>query len=368
MSKPQTNKTEKSEGNSSSKSKGSIHNNYVMGALSDCWLAAEFLSEYVPSFLSSALDWTKIDSEKTSFFSEEARELVLDALFSAPYLGSAERQRFFFVFEHKSKMDRRAAFQILKYCMNVSDYLYAKGERFADGRSPWPLPILLYHGPKAWKNLPDISSAVGAWRDSPCAEEFERLFVPHFNYCAIDLAAMSVEELRGGPMLQTFLEVLKRATDGTLVDSIYDRSLMLIAKENDWSRYSSERIEKFLQTTIGYIDRTSQNWGKYIHAKDYKKVVEAVGNERVKHTMSSFIEEFREEGYKLGHNAGRYETIFKSIQMFLNDRFGEIPQSLQDKIDAIDDYPTLEDIQRFAWRAKSLDDVERFVDRVGVSK
>lgn len=288
---------------------------------------------------------------------------MLDVSFSVPYLGFDEDQIFVVAIEHKSNPDKRVAFQLLKYCVNMSDDLYSNGARFPDGRAPWPLPVLLYNGAKVWRKLPTIQDAAGALRGSPCAEEFERRYVPQFNYCVLDLAAAKVEDLRGGPMVRTFLEVLKRATDGTLVRAMRELRLPWSLSGVRWDDYSLDRCNRFFKRTLNYISYTAKNAGEKIDNDDYRKVIESIEDTKAKGVIKTFIDEFREEGYALGRKEGRYETIFELIRKRINIRFGEVPQRLWSKIDAIDDYPTLETILSLAWEANSLDEIERFVQR-----
>lgn len=248
--------------------------------------------------------------------------------------------------------------------MNAFECLFLNGSKFTDGRSPWPAPILLYNGRKKWKKLPTMPDAVGVWKNSPCAKEFERLFVPQFNYCAIDLAAMSVQELQGGLMLRTFLEVMKRATDGTLVDAMLGQQLPWSVKENNWNVYSFERVETFIKKSLRYINTVSKTSRRRIASEEYQNTVEAIEDPRIKNTMKSFIEEFEDKAYTRGHNEGRYESIFDLTQKYLCERFDKVPQRLLNKIDAIDDYPTFENVLRYFWNAKSLKEMENYVDQI----
>ena len=78
------------------------------------------------------------------------------------------------------------------------------------------------------------------------------------------------------------------------------------------------------------------------------------------------ITEFREkekEGWmQTGMQTGIYNTIYRNLQT----KYGvnSVSKRLNDKIDAIDYYPTLEEIQIASWSTPSLVAFEREVDKI----
>lgn len=76
--------------------------------------------------------------------------------------------------------------------------------------------------------------------------------------------------------------------------------------------------------------------------------------------MKSFLDEIYDKAYA----RGRREAILESIKKFSSERFGKLPQRVLAKIDAIDDYSTLENVLRYFWRAKSLKEMKSYVDQI----
>ena len=78
------------------------------------------------------------------------------------------------------------------------------------------------------------------------------------------------------------------------------------------------------------------------------------------------ITEFREkegaELYEKGRDDGIYNMIYRNLQT----KYGanSVSKSLNDKIDAINYYPALEDVQTAVWTTPSLVAFEREVDKI----
>ena len=102
------------------------------------------------------------------------------------------------LFEHKSYVESRIGLDLLRYRVRIWEQCLNAGHT---GRLPPIIPVVVYHGAKAWRLSRRFADDVA---DVPALREC----IPDCVYYLIDLSGYRDEELQGAVMLQTALLTL----------------------------------------------------------------------------------------------------------------------------------------------------------------
>lgn len=89
-----------------------IHDKFIKELLSDRDVAIAFLQEYLPLEVVSALNFTSLKYQNTSYLSKELKDSYSDMVWSINSV-SDEHIKICLLLEHKSYVETHAAFQIL---------------------------------------------------------------------------------------------------------------------------------------------------------------------------------------------------------------------------------------------------------------
>ena len=148
------------------------------------------------------LDLSSLEATKDSFVAPKRQAHYSDLVFRVR-LRSGRPAFLYLLFEHKSRPDRFARLQLLRYTMALGDDWHRDHPR---ALLPPVFPVLLYHGKTRWKLSTRFSDLVA------CPEEL-RPYLPDFVHHLCDLWAYSDEELRGEAILRAGLLALKHVFD-----------------------------------------------------------------------------------------------------------------------------------------------------------
>ena len=117
-------------------------------------VAADFLRHYLPEPVSQQVDLATLELRKDSFIDPDLQQQFADLLYSVRL--SDHRPAWVYVlFEHKSYPQPLMAFDMLRYMVRI----WEQGLRGGDGSLAPIIPIVIYHGPQAWReptNLGDL--------------------------------------------------------------------------------------------------------------------------------------------------------------------------------------------------------------------
>lgn len=132
------------------------HDKFFKETLGNVSTAKDFLIHYLPENIISVIDINTLDLQKESFINEELEESFSDLLFKVEI---HNRDGYlYFLFEHKSYSDKRIAFQLLKYMVEIWE---AKMNKEEAKDIPMIIPLVIHHGRSSWR----IPSNLGAMLD-----------------------------------------------------------------------------------------------------------------------------------------------------------------------------------------------------------
>jgi predicted transposase YdaD len=201
----------------------SPHNCYFLFNFSRLPLVRNLLENYAGPEILTSFDLSTLRISSGSFVDDELRQSQADLLFEADLLPQTQQTPprrairsgpetgfLRLLLEHKSYQDSETPFQVMKYQMRVWEQQMRAGEP----RTPI-VSMVLYHGEHPWNTHRSLQSLLDyPLTLRPCS--------PDLTFPIIDLCAMRDEEIRGEPLLQFTLRLLKYIRSPTLEEQLDD--------------------------------------------------------------------------------------------------------------------------------------------------
>jgi hypothetical protein len=340
----------------------SIHDEFVRAVFSERELIIEFLRFYVGKTeeglaMLGLLDLEGLESQETHFFDSEGHQRIADLIFNIPLKDKSGGAGVIFVFEHKSFPSRSLPFQLLKYLDAIwhSCFLAVRSHVNIDFVLPAPLLIVLHNGATKIKVKPMLCDYVAKVPGTA-------KFIPTFDYMLVDLPALLPEELGTAPLLRVVLELLKRATDGTLYD-VRKQILEPLSAIRDDAR-TRERINRIMRYTGKVLKSSNIEFTRDI-ANDFLRPI--FGERSDEMIMSCFDEVEakgiaigKAEGIAIGEAKGEAKGEVKGRQRSVLDalrvKFRGVSKRIEDEVLQISDPDVLRDLIVDVIRSQTLDD------------
>ncbi len=172
-------------------------------------------------------------------------------------------------------------------------------------------------------------------------------FIPKFEYDLIDLPALSVRELGDVPLLRVILELLKRATDGTL-DDVRSQILepLVAIRDDDETRYWIQRI-------LRYMDDVLTQQKKHLTREKVDQMIQPIYHERSEDMAKTFFGQIEAQG--------KAEGTKEVILSLLDARFHRMPEHIEAEIRAMRDLTALKSLAVHAATCQSLEEFEKYL-------
>ena len=182
------------------------HDKLFRETWSDREVAQDFLRRYLPPNVVALLDFSTLEISKDAFVDEALRDYFSDILYKINY-GSAAGY-VYLLFEHKSYPERWIHLQLLEYMLNIWRlHLKQQPKGQQETRLPVILPLVLYHGERAWS----LDTRFATMFDAP--DEALAAYVPNFEYLVQDLTRYSDEEITGTVVSRVVMLLFKHIHD-----------------------------------------------------------------------------------------------------------------------------------------------------------
>ena len=150
--------------------------------------AADLARNVLPEVLLRQIDPETAAVEERSFVDRELRSHYSDLLLRFERTGRPGAKLYLYVLiDHKSRPERWAAFQLLRYVGLI--YRDLLEERRSPEKLPQIVPVIFYHGPQRWIYPLETSLLI----DGEAADES----IPRFRPVFYDLGSVEDEEIRG---------------------------------------------------------------------------------------------------------------------------------------------------------------------------
>ncbi|MDR2755702.1 MAG: Rpn family recombination-promoting nuclease/putative transposase [Planctomycetaceae bacterium] len=324
------------------KSSVNIHDEFVRAVFANLELVAEFLKLYVGKTqngfkLLTLLDLNRIKLETTQLFGPEGRQRIADLIFWIPLKDRKGSAGVVFVFEHKSERKRSWPFQLLKYLVAIWNKFFseAKNPEKKNFMLPAPLLIVLHNGSKPIMNKPKLDEYIAKIIGT-------KQFIPKFDYIMVDLAVLSPDEFGTAPLLRVILELLKRATDGTLYD-VRKQILEPLAVIRD-----DEKTRYWIQQILRYMDKAVKSKKKELTPESIDEVIKPVYKERSTKMSLTFLEKLEAKGEAKGKQ--------DMVLIALRTKFKKIPTYIETAIRQMSDPIALESLMSEIFESQTLDE------------
>ncbi len=322
--------------------------------------AAQFLRTCLPAEVEGRTDWSRLALVSGSFVDEELGQRHCDLLFTAPLAGS---DAFFYVlFEHQSTPDPMLVFRMLQYEVRIWErWLREHPEK---AKIPAIVPVVLYNGKTQWKDARDFTELIDL--EVALKDSLVGLF-PRFQFLLDDLTQVGDASLRQrslGAFVQLTLLSLKHARYDADIFRVLQSSAPLFREV--WLAPTGREA---LNLIVGYIARVSEFIGPQALSEVFTR---AIGKSAGESAMTTFgeqlIEKGRQEGRKEGlqegvqegRREGREEGVLLGLQQallrMLRLRFGDVPESFEQRIHSATRQETDQWIGQ-ALKAATLDDL-----------
>jgi len=159
-----------------------IHDNFIRAILSDKEIARAYFSNFLPSFVSSQLDFTTLTQMPETYLSKNLQKTMSDIVYSCKMNSDAEI-RVCLLIEHKSYVDKYTPIQIGSYIFSGYEKQIANKENLSI-----IIPVVLYHGKDRW----EYKTISGLFKN--LQSEWKK-FLPVFDYVYNNLGEISDEKV-----------------------------------------------------------------------------------------------------------------------------------------------------------------------------
>ncbi|MEM9825276.1 MAG: Rpn family recombination-promoting nuclease/putative transposase [Planctomycetota bacterium] len=277
------------------------HNNFFHFALSQLPNARRLIETQLSASALAELDLNTLKLESGSFVDPDLREKFSDLLFSVDLASSAEQTNLtgsdqamvYVLFEHKSKSEKRTAFQLLGYIVRIWE------KRLREGLELCPLiPLLVYHGQTGWTAKRSLGELV------PFPKGLAEYQV-ECRFKLLDLSVVDDAEISGDPILRTTLQLLKYTRSVDLGQRLRDILCLIVAA------LDVDALLEWIQAIEAYI--VSVN--KSIDSVEYKKALASVLPTEFE--AGSLADRLLQEGEQLGLQKGEQLGLQKGEQLGL---------------------------------------------------
>ncbi len=321
------------------------HDRFFRRTFGDVELAAEFLKEYLPPAIRETLDLSTLHKSDTILVDEELAQHQSDTLYEVALADGSERVYVYILIEHKSYPDKWVLLQLLRYMLKLWQQEVDSG---AKQLRPI-LPILIYHGEVVWPygaQFADYFAAGALWGS----------YLPNFTAVVKDFSASSNEEIRGLLRLQAVLLALRRILDRNLPDHFesFIGTIFRISEDEHGLRLLELILYYFTVATDKISPETLQE----------TLALQDPQGEKVMQTIAEvFRAEGHKEGRKEGREEGREENARQSVYDILENRFGRVPEPVEDMLEGMRNLELLRLTVVQAALSESLEVFEQWLDQ-----
>jgi predicted transposase/invertase (TIGR01784 family) len=299
------------------------HNNLFQLAMSHLPNARSLIETNFSPEVLQEIDLDSLQIEPCDFVDTKLREKQSDLLLSARLrepqgspIGKASSVYVYVLFEHKSEPDQLTVLQLLTYIVRFWEKCARDGDRLHP-----ILPLVVYHGSSPWtvaRQIEDLVACPAALAD----------YQVRFRFPLLDLGRLPDEEIRGVPILQSVLQLLKYGRGPELPDRYAD-ILRILA-----SVLSEQNVRTWLEAFGVYV----MGVNRFMSLEEMYRIVQSVfptqiepgsiADRLIKQGEEKGREEGREEGREQGVEKGLIIGKVQTLQELIGDQVSPIEKLL----------------------------------------
>jgi predicted transposase/invertase (TIGR01784 family) len=311
--------------------------------LIDIELFASLLEYYGNTRVVRLIDFGSLRCESPTTIDDHLKEVIGDLRFSAKFKNGSHAKVFLF-FEHQSKKVKRFCLRCIRKLLEFYESCETNPKKMKtrDGKYPYSLVVVLYHGKIPWKKMLQMGDLVSL----PPGANRHFLSVP---VILIDSSLIQKENLNGPPALVALLDTLQSASQGNLPEN-FDRIVGYFEEVKDDPRTSgwlNSLTRYFLAVTKTNKEVVARTLAKVLNKKEAEKMV------------TSTLEELFLKGIKKGKKEGKKEGKIQAVLKVLKVRFKKVPASISQSVNLYTDLIALESLLELAASCETLAEFER---------
>ncbi len=334
------------------------HDSLVRNVLADTELVADLLRNYLAPEVVATLDLDSLKREAGDTVSSKLLKREGDLRYSARFKENGGELKLLLMLEHQSRPDRLMSFRMLEYLVAAyREHVPAlkEGKGF-----PYPLAVVLHHGETPWNRIPPMRELIDMTPGVPNS-------ILELPIYLIDAATLPADALRGHPMVCALLDILQSASTGRLSERVVEifsrlQNVNEAGKLKSWSTALAsyylavqgkvqENLDTLLQALKTLFSIREAEDMTVTFAQSWIEEGIAIGEAR-----GEAIGEAR--GEARGKAIGEARGEIKSVLIFLESRFGEVPGDIQKKLTGMQDGGRIEKMIKLAATCQSLKEFE----------
>ena len=189
------------------------------------------------------------------------------------------------------------------------------------------LPVVFYHGDKEWAVSKTLDTLFGNMPQELTS------FVPNYQYFLCDVTKINDEDIKGEPILQAGLMLLKYIFRQDISGKLLDIYTPLKEVEDQ------QKLRDFVETTLYYLSSAARQL-------DTDKLEEAVTEVLSEGgaLMATLVEKLLEQGRQEVRQEEKRNGLLLGIQIGLDIKFGDEGMSLYQEIQKIQEMDILQAI------------------------
>ncbi|MDR0337915.1 MAG: Rpn family recombination-promoting nuclease/putative transposase [Planctomycetaceae bacterium] len=323
------------------------HDLVVRYFLVDTELFANLMNHYGDSEIIRLIDLNSLRCESPITVDDHLQEVIGDLRFSANFKNGGYSKVLLF-FEHQSKKEKRQQWlRGLRKLLEFYESCESDQENMMtnDGKYPYVVMVILYHGKTPWEELLQIEDMVSL----PVGVDRHFLSVPTI---LIDVSRIPHEKLKGPPALVALLDTLQSASSGKLPEN-FERIIEYFKEiETDQRTYGwlNALTRYFLSITKSDKETVTKTISKVLNEQEAEKMVLS--------TLEEIFLEGKIEGKIEGKDEGKIESKIQDVLKILNKRFRKVPNSILQSVNSYTDLVALDSLFELALDCETLAEFE----------
>jgi predicted transposase/invertase (TIGR01784 family) len=309
----------------------SPHDQMFRACFSSPQAAQLLIFEHLPKHFSALFKPGSLTLAQGTFIDEKLSERRTDLLFRMK-LKSGGEAYIYLLLEHKSRNDRLAPLQLLKYKYNVWSRLHKNGANAL----PPIIPVVFYHGVTPWSAPETFHGLIDG------LDELLKPLTVQFSYILVDFGAIADEDLSQDRRQRLLLTALKYAPREDMREVGLKRVVSLFAGAPDVD----------VTLVLRYILTCHQGIGE----DDVSRALIECAPECKDEVMNVWMKEIGEAAFAKGKAEGKAEGEARALLKVFACRFGETPEDVVRRVYAASPQ-TLDRWLERALDAKTISDV-----------
>jgi len=289
------------------------HDTFFKEVFSRPDVAENLVLNFLPPNVTGALKPSSFRLRKGSFVDPRLKEYYSDLLYRVDF-ENGKGAYVYLLFEHKSRPDKKVAFQLFQYMARVLNRTTKRGKKPVRP----VIPVVLYHGKKKW----NVPSDFAALYDAP--EDLGAKLLD-FDYYLIDLSAFSDDEIKIRALACATLAVAL-----LLMKNIFspDLSKRLAGYFELVRNVSDQSALEFLESVFRYLGVAKER----VKLADAGQALKQALGKKGETFMYGLLEKWVNEGVEKGKLLGMQAGVASLTIRLLTRRFGKLDDAVEERI------------------------------------